>query len=183
MVSHFLALLRPSIFLYHLTVADVAINFIDVVFKTYLADSSIDQLGSALRKGGIKEPLLFFPQTRRSQPGLVSTHFRGAGLNSVAEYFQRRAAKEIRDNTIARLQDMRGSEVEEAEKATDEDVIDLLKDQREKSGLAFEEFAPIVWEALMSLVVWNEAKDQVEAQALKEVKVGIGAERFSGLFH
>jgi hypothetical protein len=142
-----------------------------VVFRTYLTDSTIDQLGSALRKGGIKEPLLFFPQTRRSQPGLVSSHFKGVGLTSVADYFQRRAAKEIRDGTIARLGEMRGSEVEEADRAVDEDVVDLLKDQREKSGLAYEEFTPIVWESLMSLVVWNEAQDKVEAQALKEVKV------------
>ena len=142
-----------------------------MVFRTYLTDSTIDQLGSALRKGGIKEPLLFFPQTRRSQPGLVSSHFKAAGLTSVADYFQRRAAKEIRDGTIARLGEMRGSEVEEADRAIDEDVVDLLKEQREKSGLAYEEFAPIVWESLMSLVVWNEAQDKVEAQALKEVKV------------
>lgn len=61
--------------------------------------------------------------------------------------------------------------MEEADRATDEDVVELLKEQREKSGLAYEEFAPIVWESLMSLVVWTEAQDKVEAQALKEVKV------------
>jgi hypothetical protein len=172
MVSKSLTRLLPNVLKVNpSSLVDVAINFIDVVFKTYLTESTIDQLGSALRKGGIKEPLLFFPQTRRSQPGLVSTHFRSVGLNSVADYFQRRAAKEIRDSTIARLSEMRGSEVEEAEKASDEDVIDFLKEQREKSGLAYEEFAPIVWESLMSSVVWSEQKDQVEAQALKEVKV------------
>ena len=151
--------------------ADIAINFIEVVFRTYLRENSMEQLGSALRKGGIKEPLLFFPQTRRSQPGLVVSHFRGAGLGPVADYFQRRAAKDAKDGTVARLRDMRGGQLEEVDKASDEDVIEFLKEQRERSGIALEEFAPIVWEALMSSVDWSQRQDQIEAQALKEVKV------------
>ncbi|UZJ52027.1 hypothetical protein CBS101457_001347 [Exobasidium rhododendri] len=155
----------------HLVKDDVAIAFIDVVFRTYLgSENSMDQLGSALRKGGIKEPLLFFPQTRRSQPGLVASHFRGEGLNQVADYFQKRAAKEARDGTVARLRDMRGGQVEEVEKSSDEDVIDFLREQRERSGIALEEFAPIVWEGLMNSVDWSQRQDQIEAQALKEVK-------------
>lgn len=154
-----------------LHLADIAINFIDVVFRTYLGENSMDQLGSALRKGGIKEPLLFFPQTRRSQPGLVASHFRSEGLNAVADYFAKRAAKEVRDGTVARLREMRGGQVDEADRSSDEDVVDYLKEQREKSGIALEEFAPIVWEGLMNSVDWSQRQDQIEAQALKEVKV------------
>lgn len=114
---------------------------------------------------------MFFPQTRRSQPGLVASHFRGAGLASVADYFQRRAAKEVRDGTVTRVREMKGGQLDDAEKSSDEDVIDFLKEQREKSGIALEEFAPIVWEALMNSIEWSQRQDQIEAQALKEVKV------------
>lgn len=61
--------------------------------------------------------------------------------------------------------------MDEAEKSSDEDVIDFLKEQREKSGIALEEFAPIVWEALMNSIDWSQRQDQIESQALKEVKV------------
>lgn len=66
---------------------------------------------------------------------------------------------------------MKGGQLNDAEKSSDEDVIDFLKEQREKSGIALEEFAPIVWEALMNSIEWSQRQDQIESQALKEVKV------------
>lgn len=66
---------------------------------------------------------------------------------------------------------MKGGQLNDAEKSSDEDVIDFLKEQREKSGIALEDFAPIVWEALMNSIEWSQRQDQIEAQALKEVKV------------
>lgn len=66
---------------------------------------------------------------------------------------------------------MKGGQLDDAEKSSDEDVIDFLKEQREKSGIALEEFAPIVWEALMNSIEWSQRQDQIESQALKEVKV------------
>lgn len=131
----------------------------------------MDQLGSALRKGGIKDPLLFFPQTRRSQEGLVTSHFREAGLTPVADYFQRRAAKEIKDGTVARLKEMRGGQLSAETRATNSEVIDFLKEEREKGVIAVDDFAPMIWEALMNSVDWSQRQDQIEQQAMKEIKV------------
>lgn len=149
--------------------AEVGLRFAETFFRAYLAEQSVEQLGSALRKGGVRDPLLFFPQTRRSQPGLVVTHFRSVGLNQVADYFQRRAIKETRDATAARLREMRGPDIEEDEKVSDPDVVDYLKEQRERSGLAVEDFVPLIWEGLVHIIVWGEGN--TDTQALKEVKV------------
>lgn len=154
----------------HLVKDDVALGFIEVFFRTWLADQTVETLGSTLRKGGIKEPLLFFPQTRRSQPGLVSTHFRSVGLAAVADYFQRRAIRETRDSVMGRIKQMRGVDVEASEKASDEDVVDFLKEVRERHGLALEDFVPIAWDALISVIAWDESKEKHETQTLKEVK-------------
>lgn len=154
----------------HLVKDGVSLGFMEVVFRTYLAENSMDSLGSTLRKGGVKDPLLFFPQTRRSQPGLVGTHFRSAGLASVADYFSRRATRETRDSVVQRIREMRGADVEESEKASDEDVVDFLKEVRERHGLALEDFVPIVWDALLSVVSWDANAEKHDTQALKEVK-------------
>lgn len=153
----------------HLVKNDVALHFIEAVFRTYLTEQSVDQLGSTLRKGGIKEPLMFFPQTRRSQPGLVSNHFRSVGLTQVADYFQRRALKEARDAVLNRVREMRGADLDESEKASDQDVLDYLKEQRERRGLAIEDMVPLVWDSLIAVIPWGESN--TDAQALKEVKV------------
>lgn len=154
----------------HLVKDDVALHFIDICFRAFLAEQNVDALGSALRKGGVKEPLLFFPLTRRSQPGLVGSHFRTAGLPQVADYFQKRAVKETRDHALNRIKTMRGATVDEKEVASDEDLVDFFKDTRERNGLAHEDYVSIVWEALLSVVIWDENAEKHDVQTLKEVK-------------
>ena len=122
---------------------DLAITFFDQVCKTYLAEGNMDALGSALRKGGIKDALPFFPQTKRAQANLVSSHFSGVGLAPVGEYFQKRAAKDLRDSIVQRLREMRGSvsdTPEESDEAAREEIIDFLKESRTKMAVAPEDF-------------------------------------------
>ncbi|CAO1635765.1 unnamed protein product [Parajaminaea phylloscopi] len=149
----------------HLVKDDVSLSFIDEVFRAYLVEQGIDTLGSALRKGGIRDPLLFFPQQKRSQPGVVSTHFKTAGLPQVADYWQKRANKDARDSVLARLAEMRSDEA-----VSNEDLVEFLKEERAKTGLAMEDFVPIVFEGLTRPIQWSTRADQVEAQAVKEVR-------------
>lgn len=140
-------------------------TFLDGVFRSYLVDGTIDTLGSALRKGGIRDPLLFFPQQKRSQPGVVSNHFKSAGLPTVADYWSRRAAKDARDGVVARLGEMRTDD-----SSSPEDILEFLQEQRARTGLSMDDFVPIVFDGLTKSIQWSTRSDQVEGQAVKEFK-------------
>ncbi|KAK0543823.1 hypothetical protein OC846_000042 [Tilletia horrida] len=169
----------------HLTKDDLPVNFISSVFRAYLADSSMDHLGTALRKGGIKDLLLFFPPQKREQPGIIVSHFKAIGLTPVAEYWQRRQVREIKDQTVARvveiLQESQVKQDEAAEgenaapavkaivEATRVEVVEYLKGQMKTAGVPFEEFVPIVWEGIIKGADLSDRPDQMEAQTIKEV--------------
>lgn len=74
---------------------------------------------------------------------------------------------------------MRGADVEEDEKASDQDVVDYLKEQRERSGLSLEDFVSVIWEGLVVCIKWTESN--AEVQALKEVKVSYAYDEGMGL--
>ncbi|PWN47614.1 ARM repeat-containing protein [Violaceomyces palustris] len=149
----------------HLAKDDLAINFVTLVFRTYLVGQTIDHLGSNLRKGGVKEWQLFFPQTKRSQPDLITSYFKSPEVNlpQVADYWVRRQQKEVKDRTIARL----GELVQE--EASVSETIDYLKAQMKEASMQPEDFVSLVWEGLMKAVDWGSRSDQIEGLALKEV--------------
>ncbi|EPQ29365.1 uncharacterized protein PFL1_03120 [Pseudozyma flocculosa PF-1] len=153
----------------HLAKDDLAISFIDLVFRTYLVDQTMDHLASSLRKGGVRNWLLFFPQTKRDQPNIVASHFRSAevGLPQVAEYWQKRQQKDIRDQTVARLGEMVSSD-EDA--ASIPEVVEFLQAQMKSAGVGPEDFVPFIWEGLMKAVDWSVRQDQLEGAVLKELK-------------
>ncbi|KAE8213922.1 hypothetical protein CF327_g2629 [Tilletia walkeri] len=170
----------------HLTKDELPINFVTLLFRTYLADASMDHLGTALRKGGIKDLLLFFPAHKREQPGIIVTHFKSVGLNAVAEWWQRRQVREIKDQTSARvaeiLKESQGRQDEALEEgeggpaavkqiveATRAEVVDYLKVQMKAAGVPFEEAVVIAWEGIMKGADMSDRPDQMEAQTMKEV--------------
>lgn len=148
----------------HLVKDDLAITFVDNVFKAYLSEAPIETLGSVLRKGGIRDPLLFFPTQKRAQPGIVTNHFKSVGLGSVADYWQKRAARDAREGVIIRL-----SEMQSDENTSNEEIVDFLKEQRARTGLAMDEYVPIVFDGLVKSISWSTRPDQAEAQATKEI--------------
>ncbi|CAD7065085.1 unnamed protein product, partial [Tilletia caries] len=169
----------------HLTKDEYPINFITALFRVYLADASMDHLGTALRKGGIKDLLLFFPAHKREQPGIIVSHFKSVNLNPVAEWWQRRQVREIKDQTSARVAEIlkesqgRQDEALEAENgqaevkrivdATRAEVVDYLKAQMKNAGVPHEESVVIAWEGIMKGADMSDRPDQMEAQTIKEV--------------
>jgi hypothetical protein len=69
--------------------ADLAVNVLTVILRSYITETSMDYLASALKKGGIKDLLTFFPPNRRSD-SILDAHFRGAGLPQVADWWTRK---------------------------------------------------------------------------------------------
>ena len=68
---------------------DVAADVIAIIFRTYIAEQSIDHLAGALKKGGIKDLLLFFPQNKR-EDNVLDEYFRKQGLAQVADWLTKK---------------------------------------------------------------------------------------------
>lgn len=151
----------------HLTKDDLALNFITMVFRTYLKDQSMEHLASTLRKGGIRDWLLFFPQTKRSQPDVIPNYFRSSEVNlpQVAEYYSRRQTKELREQTASDL-----AEMVEKEETTPQEILDLLNDRQKKLNAAPEEFVVVVFEGLMRGIDAGTKQDQLEMIIPKEIE-------------
>lgn len=128
----------------------------------------MEHLGGTLRKGGVRDLLLFFPQTKRAQANVIESHFKSAEVNlpQVAEYWQKRQQKGLRDQTVARLSEM----LQEEEEVPQSQVVEYLKSQMKTAGVQPDEFIPFVWEGLMKAVDWTARQDQLEGAVLKEVK-------------
>ena len=56
----------------------------------------MDHVAGALKKGGIKDLLIFFPPNKRSDV-LLDAHFRSAGLPQVADWWTRKQNARIKE--------------------------------------------------------------------------------------
>jgi hypothetical protein len=91
------------------SISDVALNVVTIIFRTILLDQSMDQLASHLKKGGIKDILLFFPSTKREVKHL-ETHFKAAGLPQVVDWYVKKQYNAIKEGIMAQIKEMREQE-------------------------------------------------------------------------
>ncbi|KAI5120650.1 hypothetical protein M0805_007987 [Coniferiporia weirii] len=138
----------------HLVKDDLALHVITRVFRAYLVDQSMDHLGSALRKGGVKDLLLFLPANRRD-PKVLEEHFKKAGLTVVAEWFIRRQSAAAKDTVAKMLRDL----CEDENRTTDE-IVDALRSSQEDQPIPIVEFISCLWQGLMAVVDRNARPDQ-----------------------
>ena len=68
-----------------------------MILRSYLAETSMDHLAGALKKGGIKDLLSFFPPNKRSD-SVIDAHFRGAGLSQIADWWTRKQNALIKED-------------------------------------------------------------------------------------
>lgn len=64
----------------------------------------MEHLASNLKKGGVKDLLAFFPANKRNAKAL-DTHFRGAGLPQVADWFTKRQAIIAKETMLQELRE------------------------------------------------------------------------------
>lgn len=92
---------------------DTSLNIVTVVFRTILSqDPSMEAFSGHLKKGGIKDILLFFPPTKHDIKHLEN-HFKAAGLPQVVDFYIKRQYAIIKDTMTKHLKEM----VEAAESA------------------------------------------------------------------
>ena len=124
----------------------------------------MDHLSASLKKGGVKDLLLFFPTNKRD-PKILEEHFKKEGLPQVAEWWIRKQNALIKENITKEL-----SEMIEREESPDA-VVAAIKATLEETPLPDSEVISCIWQSLMSSVDWSTRPDQIEGLALREVTV------------
>ncbi|KAI0268643.1 eIF4-gamma/eIF5/eIF2-epsilon-domain-containing protein [Gloeopeniophorella convolvens] len=146
----------------HLVKNDIAVNVLTAILRAYLAELSMEHLAGALKKGGIKDLLAFFPPNRRTAP-VLDAHFRGAGLPQVADWWTRKQNALIREEI--------GKSIKEALDREDQsaDVVTAVRAIVEERPLPESELVSSLWQGLIAQVDWSARPDQIEGLALREV--------------
>ncbi|KAF8200823.1 armadillo-type protein [Pholiota molesta] len=116
----------------------------------------------ALKKGGVKDLLAFFPPNKREVKHLEE-HFRKAGLPQVADWWAKKQYAVVKESIIKELTD--ALEREESP----EQVISAIKARQEESPIPEPELVQCIWQGLMGSVDWSARPDQIEGLALREV--------------
>jgi hypothetical protein len=146
----------------HLVKNDVSVGVMTLVFRAYLVDQSMDHLASALKRGGIKDLLAFFPPNKRESKTLEE-HFKKEGLTQVAEWWAKKQYAVVKESIVKDLR-----ELGEREEPTDQ-IIASIKSRQEEQPLPEAELVQCIWQGLMASVDWSARPDQIENLALREV--------------
>ncbi|KAG8995133.1 hypothetical protein FRB90_000256 [Tulasnella sp. 427] len=129
-------------------------------------DPSMEAFSGILKKGGIKDIMLFFPPTKHDIKHL-ETHFKAAGLPQVVDFYVKRQYAIIKESMTKHLKEM----VDATESA--ESMIEYIKESQTENPLPETELVQCIWSALVASVDWSIARsDQIDAMVMKETKVG-----------
>ncbi|KAK7057189.1 hypothetical protein R3P38DRAFT_2839838 [Favolaschia claudopus] len=146
----------------HLIKDSVSVSVVTLVFRAYLVDQSMEHLAGTLKRGGIKDLLLFFPPNKRNSKELEE-HFKKAGLAVIAEWWAKKQYAVVKDSIVKDL-------VELCERdETPEHIVETIKSRQEESPIPETELIQCIWQGLMASVDWSARPDQIEGLALREV--------------
>ncbi|KAF8134551.1 hypothetical protein EV363DRAFT_1430096 [Boletus edulis] len=141
---------------------DASIAVLAIIFRAYLADQSMDHLAAALKRGNIKDLLLFFPPNRRDAK-ILDDFFRKEGLPQVAEWYTKKQYALAKEGIIAELKSLSGHE------ESTETIISAVHSKLEEQTLPDTDLIQCIWQGLMASVDWNARPDQIEGLALREI--------------
>ncbi|KAF8070152.1 hypothetical protein FPV67DRAFT_1004135 [Lyophyllum atratum] len=146
----------------HLVKNDVSVSVITLIFRAYLLDQPMEHLSAALKRGGIKDLLAFFPPNKRETKNLED-HFKKEGLPQVAEWWAKKQYAVVKTELVKDLTEM--CEREDAP----EQIIAAITSRQGVTTLPEAELVGCIWQGLMASVDWSARPDQIENLALREV--------------
>jgi len=80
------------------------VNVLTVILRSYITETSMDHLAGALKKGGIKDLLTFFPPNRRSDV-ILDAHFRAAGIPQIADWWTRKQNALTKEDVVKAIKE------------------------------------------------------------------------------
>ncbi|KAI6046135.1 armadillo-type protein [Pisolithus marmoratus] len=146
----------------HLVKNDTSITVLAIVFRAYLADQSMEHLATALKRGNVKDLLIFFPPNRRDGK-ILDDFFRKENIPQVADWYTKRQQALAKETIVSELKDLC------ARDESTESIISSVKIKLEESPLPDTELIQCLWQGLMATVDWNTRPDQIEGLALREI--------------
>jgi hypothetical protein len=84
---------------------DVSVSVLTLVFRAYLVDQSMEHLSATLKRGGIKDLLLFFPPNKR-ESRILEEHFKKEGLPQISEWWVKRQTAVVKESIIKDIKDL-----------------------------------------------------------------------------
>ncbi len=127
---------------------------------------SMEHLAGTLKRGGIKDLILFFPPNKRDDKTLEQ-HFRKAGLPQIAEWWTKRQYASLKEDIIKELQGQL------ANGDAHPDIVTAIRTRQEEQPLPEAELVSCIWQGLISSIDWSARQDQNEALALREISVRV----------
>ena len=118
--------------------------FLTIFARGFLAESTIEELMSVLKRGKVDGRLLeFFPQQRRTSAAFVE-HFSAEGLEPLVSWWRKRYT----DTRLKELKEAVGEAFVEG--APVQEVVDMVKAKRKDGALPDSELAGCLWDALLA---------------------------------
>lgn len=93
----------------HVVKDNIALSFLTDFMRIYLSKQSMDSLASTLRRSGLRDILMVFPQPVRD-PKHLEAHFKKEGLPAINEWYGKVMLSEIKEETIVAVERMIGEE-------------------------------------------------------------------------
>ncbi|KAK4684057.1 hypothetical protein P7C73_g6150, partial [Tremellales sp. Uapishka_1] len=146
----------------HVVKDNIALEFLTNVFRTYLSRQSMDHLAASLRRSGLKDISLVFPQPVRDRKHLED-HFKQAGLPQVNEWYAKVVLSEIKEETMSSIERMVNEE------DSNDAIIDYLKTQQAENAVPEADLVEWIWLAFMQLIDWSARADQLDTLVVSEV--------------
>lgn len=147
----------------HLVKNDVSINVITLVFRAFLVDQSMEHLSAALKRGGIKDVMEFFPANKRTSKHLQE-HFKSHNLPQVGEWYAKKQSGILKVTLVKDLQEW----IEHDE--TPEHIVSTIKTKQADQPIPDVELVQCIWQGLMDSIDWNARPDQLDSLILREVE-------------
>ncbi|KAI6157655.1 hypothetical protein BKA82DRAFT_13882 [Pisolithus tinctorius] len=146
----------------HLVKNDTSITVLAIIFRAYLADQSMEHLATSLRRGNIKDLLIFFPPNRRDGK-ILDDFFRKENIPQVADWYTKRQQALAKEIIVSELKDLC------AQNDSAETIISSVQSKLEENPLPDTELIQCLWQGLMATVDWSARSDQIEGLALREI--------------
>jgi len=119
-------------------------------------------LAGLIKKGGIKDLLLFFPPNKQ-QDKVLDEFFRKRGLAQVADWWTKKKYALLKEEVIKTI---RGN-LDNGDSNTE--IVSAIQSKQEEQPLPDAELIQCIWTGLIASVEWSARPDQHEGLALKEV--------------
>jgi hypothetical protein len=150
----------------HLVKDYLALSLLTLVFRAYLADQQIDHLSAALKKGGVKDLLDFFPVNKRNATEL-DAWFRKENMPEIADWYKKKHLAKVRENVINGLKELAEKDKDGDGDGGKEQMLGFIKDVQSETPIPETDLVGYIWTALMGSIDWGTRPDQVEGLALK----------------